>query len=200
MKRDTLKKNIVSILGTAVVFAICLLTGILFLTTKYFLYFYFFITALFLGATNGLFLVLRYIETHSGGPNEETEKKRIKLNINCVLWAKVLSYIFYVVVFYLCNTKVFSYAKTIPSIGRTAAIHGVISLILFVCLIIFDRVCKYQDKKGPFTDAILENNRIFYKLLCFQTLLSVVYVIYESLDLYNIQKYIGYVHIVCKIN
>lgn len=194
MKKDTLKKNIVSILGTAVVFAICLLTGILFLITKYFLYFYFFITALFLGATNGLFLVLRYIETHSGGPNEETEKKRIKLNINYVLWAKVLSYIFYVVVFYFCNTKVLSYAKTIPSTGRTAAIHGVISLILFVCLIIFDRVCKYQDKKGPFTDAILENNRIFYKILCFQTLLSVVYVIYESLDLYNIQKYIGYVY------
>lgn len=192
MKKDTLKKNMVSILVSAVVFIICALTGILFLTTKYFLYFFFFITALFLGATNGLFLVLRYIETLSKRPKKETTKKRISINYS--FWAKVVSYVFYIVIFYFCSTKVLSYTKTVQSTGKTEAIHGVISLVLFVCLIIFDRICKYQEKEISFTDAILENNRIFYKLLSFQTLLGVVYVIYESLDLYNIQKYVGYIY------
>lgn len=196
MKKDTLKKNIASIIGIAIIFAICVLSGILFLSTKYFLYYFFFITALFLGATNTLFIVLKFIEKERSKPKEEKEKKKKwKIQIKYSFWAKVLSYGVYVWIFYLCSTKSWSYVKTIQNTGKPAAVHGVVALIMFVCLIIFDRVCKYQDKKGPFTDAILENNRIFYKLLCFQTLFGVAYVIYESLDFYNVQKYVGYVYV-----
>lgn len=235
MKKDVLRGRTVSILAISIIWVVAAVTGTMYFLTKYYLYFFFAVTSLFLGATNVLFMLLRYIDELSKAPKTEGKKKKKvkkakrkkskhekesenaeaseaapeelveeiseekpqkKNRISYYIVAKVLSYILYIVVFYFCNTTIWSYMKTMKTAGKADALNGILSLILFVILIVFDRVCKYAENETPFTEAVNENSRIFYKLLCFQTLLGVAYVIYESLNLYNIQKYVAYVYAV----
>ncbi len=133
-------------------------------------------------------------EVNTDEPEEVVEKKpRKKITVDYYKITMILSGISYVAVFYSCNTVIWTYCKNIKEAVAGKAIHGVLALILFVILIVVDRVCKYAQNEDEFSAALNENNQIFTKLLAFQMLLGVGYVIYESLNLFNIQKYIAYV-------
>ena len=124
---------------------------------------------------------------------KETPKKRISLNYYKI--ATVLSYALYVIVFYFCCTSTWAYLKKMKIVDSIGAIHGVFALLLFVVLVIVERICKYAEDEDNFSKAVNENTRIFTKLLCLQTLLSVAYVIYTTLKLVNIQTYVAYVYV-----
>ncbi len=123
----------------------------------------------------------------------ETPKKKKPINWYSV--CKGWSYILYVSVFYCFSTAVWNYAKNLSITKGADAGHGIFALILFVILIIFDRICKYADNETPFIEALNENSRIFYKLLCFESLLGVAYVVYCAISDFNIQKYVVYVYV-----
>lgn len=126
--------------------------------------------------------------------NFEKEESKKKRHINWYALYKGWSYILYVVVFYCCTTLVWNYVKKMTLQEGAQAGHGIFALILFVVLIIFDRICKYADNETLFIEALNENSRIFYKLLCFEALLGVLYVVYCAISSFNIQKYVVYIY------
>lgn len=224
MKKDGFKGELISVVGIFVFWTLCILTGVLYFLTSYFLYFFLAVTSLFLASTNTLFLLLQQIDLWSKEPEipkvkkrkikkakkkekeeseeqleefKETEEEpaKKKISINFYKIATVLSYALYVVIFYYCCTSSWSYLKKMKSVEGIEALHGVLALLLFVILIVVDRVCKYAENENDFSKAVNENTRIFTKLLCFQTLLSVAYVIYSSFKLVNIQTYVAYAYV-----
>lgn len=213
MKKEVLKGTLISAMTTGVLFFVGIISAILFWITKYYLYFFFTVTGLFFGCTNLLFMLLRRIDNRRKNPKVKVAKKKRKskkkeesteeveeikpkkhhlIKKHHVL--KTFTYASYIVVFYLCNTTVWSYINQGKTVSKFSAANGVFSLILFVVFVILDRVCKYAPKETPFAEAIYENNRLFYKLLCFQSLFGTVHVIFNSLELFDIQKYVIYMY------
>lgn len=213
MKKDILKGRAFSTITIGVLFFVSITAAILYGLTKYYLYFFFATAGLFFGSTNLLFILLRRIDNRSKNPRVKVAKKKKKskrkeeaeeeiqetkpkkkhfLNVYRVL--KALTYISYIILFYFCTTTIWSYIKSGNMTSRFAAANGVFAVILFVLFVILDRVCKYAPKETPFEEALCENNRLFYKLLCFESLFGTVHVIFDSLELFNIQKYVVYLY------
>lgn len=190
-----MKRHVTAAISTAVIFLVTIVTLVMYLFTEYYLYFFLAVTSLFLGA-NSLFLILfKTLDTWSKQPKQEpVEEKKRKRKINYCLILKIITVAIYAITFYYSNANIYDYVKTlgqkevmVPTIANV-----VVFLILFVATLVCDRICKYGDAQTPFVEALLQNSRIFLKLLSFEMLLATVAVILESLKLIKIQVYIGY--------
>ena len=217
MNKDIFKARVTAIISIFVMWIVAILAGVLSFATNYFIYFFLAVTSAFLASTNTFFLLLKYIDHLSKEPKVkkvkkkkrkkkeavededeelqvEEKKPRKKLRMDIYKVATALTYILYIVIFYLCNVSVWDYVKKLQ--GQTLqsgkALYGVLALILFVIFVVVDRVCKYAEDEDEFSMAINENGRIFSKLLCFQCLLSVVYVIYTAFNFLTLQIYVAY--------
>jgi len=233
MKDEKMKGQITSIISTALILVVCLVTCAMYIVTGYYLYYYLAITSLFLGGTSLFFIILEFIDALSKQPKIENVKKvkvkkakrkkkasedseddakqeehtsedgveevhnkktHKKIAVNYYVIAKVISVIIYIVVFYYSNKTIWNYTKTLQVTQAPAIVNAVFLLILFVILIVLDRLCKYAEPENSFSDALLQNSRIFFKLLCFETLVAVACIIVESMNLLRIQKYVGFLY------
>lgn len=214
MKRDIFKARITVIISVFVMWMVAIMAAVLYFITNYFIYFFLAATSAFLASTNTFFLLLRYIDLLSKEPKVKKVKKRRKKEkeqegekelvveenpgkkqrINIYKVANVLTYILYIIIFYLHNVSVWNYVskiKTAP-LQQGKALYGVLALILFVIFVVIDRLCKYAEGEDDFSTAMNENGRIFTKLLCLQCLLSVAYSIYTAFNFIPIQTYVAY--------
>lgn len=223
MKNETIHGRMLATMSTFIILMICLITYGMFYITGYYLYFFLFITSLFLGATNLLFILLKCEDTRLKKPKKvkvkKAKKRRKKKIVEEITEAdteeqqaeadvkkkkrKHLSlhpFVFpiclagYALIFYYCCTRIVSYARTVVNEGKPIAAHAVFLIILFVVITILDRLCKHSKDNTRFVTAILSNCRIFFTVLSVQTILAAACVIVEVLQLVNIQKYIGYIY------
>ena len=222
MKNETIHGRMLAAMSTFIVMVICIITYGMFYITGYYLYFFLFITSLFLGATNLLFIILKCEDTRLKKPKKvrvKKEKRRKKKTVE--VFSEVNSeenksvtavkhkkrkhislhplvlpvcLIGYVIIFYYCCTRIVSYAKTVVNEGKPIAAHAIFLIILFVVITILERLCKHSKDNTKFVSAILSNCRIFFTVLSVQTILAAACVIVEVLQLINIQKYIGYIY------
>lgn len=223
MKNETIHGRMLAAMSTFIILMICAITYGMFYITGYYLYFFLFITSLFLGATNLLFILLKCEDTRVKKPKKvkakKAKKRRKKKIVEEISEAdtaeqkveadvkqkkrKHLSLhpfvlpvclIGYALVFYYCCTRIVSYAKTVVNEGKPIAAHAVFLIILFVVITILERLCKHSKDNTRFVTAILSNCRVFFTVLSVQTVLAAACVIVEVLQLVNIQKYIGYLY------
>lgn len=221
MKNETIHGRMLAAMSTFIILMICLITYGMFYITGYYLYFFLFITSLFLGATNLLFILLKCEDTRLKKPKkvkvkkarkgrkkkvatedeeisgqeetvEITAKKKKRFTVHPFILPICL--IGYILVFYYCCTRIVSYAKTVVNEGKPIAAHAVFLIILFVVITILERLCKHSKDNTRFVSAILSNCRVFFTILSIQTVLAAACVIIEVLQLVNIQKYIGYLY------
>lgn len=108
---------------------------------------------------------------------------------------RILLVAMYVIIFYYANSTIFSYVKNINSqdVVIPTIVNVVPLLILFVAMIVCDRFCKHGETDTPFIHALLQNSRIFFKILLIEVLLAIVVVIVESLELLNVSTYASYI-------
>ena len=221
MKNETIHGRMLAAMSTFIILMICLITYGMFYITGYYLYFFLFITSLFLGTTNLLFILLKCEDTRLKKPKkvkvkkarkrkkkkvatedeeisgqeetvEITAKKKKRFTVHPFILPICL--IGYILVFYYCCTRIVSYAKTVVNEGKPIAAHAVFLIILFVVITILERLCKHSKDNTRFVSAILSNCRVFFTILSIQTVLAAACVIIEVLQLVNIQKYIGYLY------
>ena len=222
MKNETIHGRMLAAMSTFIILMICLITYGMFYITGYYLYFFLFITSLFLGSTNLVFILLKCEDTRVKKPKrtkvKKAKKRRKKKIVEEISEAELeekieaevkqkkkkhfslhpfvlpTCLIGYVLVFYYCCTSIVSYAKTVVNGGKPITAHAVFLIILFVVITIFERLCKHSKDNTRFVKAILSNCRIFFTVLSAQTVLAAACVIVEVLQLVNIQKYIGYIY------
>ena len=222
MKNETIHGRLLAAMSTFIILMVCLITYGMFYITGYYLYYFLFITSLFLGTTNLLFILLKCEDTRIHKPKkikvkkdrksrrkatekaQETEKeeqvvlveenKEKKKRFSLHPFVLPVCLIGYVLIFYYCCTRIVSYAKTVVNEGKPIAAHAVFLIILFVVITILERLCKHSKDNTRFVSAILSNCRVFFTILSVQTVLAAVCVIVEVLQLVNIQKYIGYIY------
>lgn len=223
MKNESINGRILATASTLIILFICLLAFGMHYLMGYYPYFFLFITTLFFGSTNLLFIVLKHEDNLYKNPKppkkrkekktrkkkrvlqqteqvvslEESEEKPAKKQRKKVSFHPIVlpvSFALYIFTYYYCCTRVVAYAKTIVNEGKPIIANAVFLLVLFVVIIVLERLCKYAEKSTKFIDAILTNCRSFFKILSLQALLAVVCVIVESLQLVNVQRYIGYLY------
>ena len=223
MKNETIHGRLLAAMSTFIILMVCLITYGMFYITGYYLYFFLFITSLFLGSTNLLFIILKCEDTrihkpkkikvkkakksrrkkavteHENMDSKETiepveEKRDKKKRVRLHPIVLPVCLIGYVLIFYYCCTRIVSYAKTVVNEGKPIAAHAVFLIILFVVITILERLCKHSKDNTRFVTAILSNCRVFFTILSIQTVFAAVCVIVEVLQLVNIQKYIGYIY------
>ena len=221
MKNETIHGRLLAAMSTFIILMVSLITYGMFYITGYYLYFFLFITSLFLGSTNLLFILLKCEDMRIHKPKkikvkkakkrrkkkdieesqeeieedvkqEEKHAKKKQFSLHPVVLPICL--IGYVLIFYYCCTRIVSYAKTVINEGKPIAAHAVFLIILFVVITILERLCKHSKDNTRFVSAILSNCRVFFTILSVQTVLAAVCVIVEVLQLVNIQKYIGYIY------
>ena len=222
MKNETIHGRLLAAMSTFIILMVSLITYGMFYITGYYLYFFLFITSLFLGSTNLLFILLKCEDTRIHKPKkirvkkakkrrkkkdieefqetvgeegikqEEKHAKKKLFSLHLVILSICL--IGYVLIFYYCCTRIVSYAKTVVNEGKPIAAHAVFLIILFVVITILERLCKHSKENTRFVSAILSNCRVFFTILSVQTVLAAVCVIVEVLQLVNIQKYIGFIY------
>ena len=221
MKNETIHGRLLAAMSTFIILMVSLITYGMFYITGYYLYFFLFITSLFLGSTNLLFILLKcedmrihkpkkikvkkakkrrkkkdieesQEEIEEGVKQEEKHAKKKQFSLHPIVLPICL--IGYVLIFYYCCTRIVSYAKTVINEGKPIAAHAVFLIILFVVITILERLCKHSKDNTRFVSAILSNCRVFFTILSVQTVLAAVCVIVEVLQLVNIQKYIGYIY------
>ena len=221
MKNETIHGRLLAAMSTFIILMVSLITYGMFYITGYYLYFFLFITSLFLGSTNLLFILLKCEDTRIHKPKkikvkkakkrrkkkdieesqeeaeedvkqEEKHAKKKQFSLHPIVLPICL--IGYVLVFYYCCTRIVSYAKAVVNEGKPIAAHAVFLIILFVVITILERLCKHSKDNTRFVSAILSNCRVFFTILSVQTVLAAVCVIVEVLQLVNIQKYIGYIY------
>ena len=213
MKNDSIKGRSLAVISTVLILTICLITYGMHFVTGYYLYYFLFISCLFLGSTNLLFIALKWEDTRNKSPKEKKKRRRLfkrkkkaenaeeaveeeqnmqkpkkKRALNRHRITNLLCYAGYIFVFYWSCKNILSYLKTMQSVGNVLVVNAVFLLILFVVIIILDRLCKYSEENTPFVHAVLGNTRIFFKLISLQALLAAACVIFESLKIYNIQN------------
>jgi len=223
MKNETIHGRLLAAMSTFIILMVCLITYGMFYITGYYLYFFLFITSLFLGSTNLLFVLLKCEDTRIHKPKkvkvkkvrksrrkkavaelqerdkndaEESveEKHEKKKRFSIHPIVLPICLIGYVLIFYYCCTRIVSYAKTVVNEGKPIAAHAVFLIILFVVITILERLCKHSKDNTRFVSAIISNCRVFFTILSIQTVLAAACVIVEVLQLINIQKYIGYIY------
>lgn len=222
MKNETIHGRLLAAMSTFIILMVCLITYGMFYITGYYLYYFLFITSLFLGTTNLLFILLKCEDTRIHKPKkikvkkdrksrrkatekaqeaekeeqvvlvEENKEKKKRFSLHPFVLPVCL--IGYVLIFYYCCTRIVSYAKTVVNEGKPIAAHAVFLIILFVVITILERLCKHSKDNTRFVSAILSNCRVFFTILSVQTVLAAICVIVEVLQLVNIQKYIGYIY------
>ena len=221
MKNETIHGRLLAAMSTFIILMVSLITYGMFYITGYYLYFFLFITSLFLGLTNLLFILLKCEDMRIHKPKkikvkkakkrrkkkdieesqeeaeedvkqEEKHAKKKQFSLHPIVLPICL--IGYVLIFYYCCTRIVSYAKTVINEGKPIAAHAVFLIILFVVITILERLCKHSKDNTRFVSAILSNCRVFFTILSVQTVLAAVCVIVEVLQLVNIQKYIGYIY------
>ena len=221
MKNETIHGRLLAAMSTFIILMVCLITYGMFYITGYYLYYFLFITSLFLGSTNLLFILLKCENTRIHKPKkvkvkkirksrrkkaeaehedkddvvnpiEEKPEKKRRFNLHPIVLPICL--IAYVLIFYYCCTRIVSYAKTVVNGGKPIAAHAVFFIILFVVITILERLCKHSKDNTRFVSAILSNCRVFFTILSVQTVLAAACVIIEVLQLVNIQQYIGYLY------
>lgn len=222
MKNETIHGRLLAAMSTFIILMVCLITYGMFYITGYYLYFFIFITSLFLGVTNLLFIILKCEDTRihkpkkikekkvkkrrkkvvaeheetdikkAIDPDEEKYEKKRRVRLHPIVLPICL--IGYVLIFYYCCTRIVSYARTVVNGGKPIAAHAVFLIILFVVITILERLCKHSNDNTRFVSAILSNCRVFFTILSVQTVLAAACVIVEVLQLINIQKYIGYIY------
>ncbi len=222
MKKETIHGRLLAAMSTFVILMVCLITYGMFYITGYYLYYFLFISSLFLSSTNLLFILLKCEDTRIHKPKkikvkkarkrrrkkavaeqhekdpEETElieeKREKKKRVSFHPFVLPTCLIGYVVIFYYCCTRIVAYAKTVVNEGKPIANHAVFLIILFVVITILEILCKHSEGNTRFVSAILSNCRVFFTILSVQTVLAVACVIVEVLQLVNIQKYISYIY------
>jgi len=221
MKNETIHGRLLAAMSTFIILMVCLITYGMFYITGYYLYYFLFITSLFLGSTNLLFILLKCEDTRihkpkkikvkktkksrrkkaiaehqdkddAVNPIEEKPEKKRRFHLHPIVLPICL--IGYVLIFYYCCTRIVSYAKTVINEGKPIAAHAVFLIILFVVITILERLCKHSKDNTRFVSAILSNCRVFFTILSVQTVLAAACVIIEVLQLVNIQQYIGYLY------
>ena len=195
-----MKGHVTALASTALLCVASLAAGVMYIVTGYYLYFFLAVTSLFFGANSLFFLILKGFDSWSKQPKpeeqeEKKKKKKIKIKINFLLIGKIMSIAAYVITFYFSNTNIYTYVKNIQktSVVIPTLANVVVLLILFVAMVVCERLCKHGNTEIPFVHALLQNSRIFLKILSIEVLLAIVVVIVESLELLNIQKYIAYI-------
>ena len=215
MKNETIHGRLLAAMSTFIILMVCLITYGMYYITGYYLYYFLFITSLFLGSTNLLFILLKCEDTRIHKPKKikvkKTKKSRRKKEVEEVVnpieekpekkrrfhlhpIVLPICLIGYVLIFYYCCTRIVSYAKTVVNEGKPIAAHAVFLIILFVVITILERLCKHSKDNTRFVSAILSNCRVFFTILSVQTVLAAACVIIEVLQLVNIQQYIGYLY------
>ena len=171
MKSDSLKGKTLGVISTMLTLVVSLITCVMYIVTSYYLYYFLAVTSLFLGVTNLLFMALEFDDMLSKLPKREKKKKKKKAKrakhkqeeeehpvetvteekvhkkhrINIHLIAKTICFAIYIVVFYLCNTTIFTFMKTMKESPKPVAVNAVFLLIVFVIVIVLDRLCKYAE-------------------------------------------------------
>ena len=195
-----MKGHVTALASTALLCIASLVAGVMYIVTGYYLYFFLAVTSLFFGSNSLFFLILKGLDSWSKQPKpevteEKKKKKKIKIKINFCLIGKIMSIAAYVMTFYFSNTTIYTYAKNLQktSVVIPTVANVVVLLILFVAMVVCERLCKHGNTEKPFVHALLQNSRIFLKILSIEVLLAIVVVIVESLELLNIQRYIAYI-------
>ena len=194
MKNETIHGRMLAAMSTFIILMICLITYGMFYITGYYLYFFLFITSLFLGATNLLFILLKCEDIRLKKPKKvkakklkrirkkkvakedlETDieeekaeidvKRKNKKRFSLHPFVFPICLIGYILIFYYCCTQIVSYAKTVVNEGKPIAAHAIFLIILFVVITILERLCKHSKDNTRFVSAILSNCRIFFTVL-----------------------------------
>lgn len=218
MKNETISGRLLAIMSTFIILMVCLITFGMYYITGYYIYFFLFITTAFLGSTNLLFVILKWEDTRYKNPKpakvkkvkrkrrrkvvvEEEEnveeiqpKKKVRKKFPFHKIFLPICLIAYIVIYYFCCTGIIGYVKTLTNGGTPIIVNSILMLIMFIIFTVFEKLCKFSENNTKFVDAILQNHRVFYRVLIIESVLGFACVIVESLQFFNIQKYIGYIY------
>lgn len=224
MKNESIHGRTLAAMSTFMILMIGAISFGMYYVTGYYLYFFLFISTFFLGATNLLFILLKLEDTRYKNPKpakvkkakkkrkkrkkieEEEEQEEVfsedeierkhkkKKRIPFHSFVLPIGLVCYILVFYYCCTGIVSYAKNVVNGGKPIVANTLLLLIILVIVTVLDRLCKYATGHSRFVDAILQSSRAFFKLITIQTILGLACVIIEYFQIFNIQKYIGYIH------
>ena len=119
-------------------------------------------------------------------------KKYLKLH-NLI---NILCFASFFCVFYFCVSEILLVIKisgdrmVFPNVSIT---NILLFVLMFVGVLIIDKLCQYSENNTPFVSAILNNSRVFCKALFIQFIFSSVCLILELYTDYKIQKLIIYI-------
>lgn len=187
MKKNAMKGRILVIISTLLMLVTCGLGYWMHRLTGYALYYHLYITSLLFGGTNLLFIFLKLLNRM---PSKRFFKKVIK-KLPMVL--RVLCFAGYGLVIVFGSQSIIAFLKN-PGGGSYPSVSNVvIFLILFVVLLVLEKLCGYSRENTLFVNAMLSNSQIFMKLLMLEAIIAAAATVFESLKFFLIQTYVGYV-------
>lgn len=126
---------------------------------------------------------------------EVTQETNEKTGVQVKKNLRVTCIATYVFVLGYCCLSSLSFVKKITNEGIPPFSYIIPLLIILIVVTVVEKLCEYSRDNSIFVDTILQNSRLFCRLIILETLLASACVIIESLELFNIQKYIGYLFV-----
>ena len=199
MKNQTIRGRTLAAITTFIILMFCVTFFGMYCVMKYYLYFFLFLTILLCGITNLLFILLKCENTRHNNPKPlkiRKRKKEPKQRKGKRFHKLILSgcMIGYALTYYYCCTAILSFAKTVVNKGIPSNANLIPLLIILIVATVLEKLCKYSTENTTFVDAILHNCRAFFRIIMIENIVAIACVIVESLQLFNIQKYIGYLY------
>lgn len=108
----------------------------------------------------------------------------------------VLCFVSFACILYFCFNEIFLVLKISGDrmvFPNVSIINLIWFIIMFVAVLVLDKLCEYSDNNTIFVDAVLKNSRIFFKALFVQLIFSAVCLVLELYSNLPVQKYIIYI-------
>lgn len=226
MKEKSMKGRTLAIAATLFLLVLGIALYVIYFFTKYPLYYFVSMTAVLLGVTNLFPLLLKAEErrqtkckeriermehTESAEDTERaegTEKKRharhrkhakrtkrlcMRLHMPILVVICIVS----IFVFLGCVQGLITYISTVHEPVVLPVVHGVLLAVLAVIALVLQKLCKYVETESRFVSALLNNMELFLMLILFETVTAAGVIVFESFQIFYIQRYVGYVYAAC---
>ncbi len=226
MKEKSMKGRTLAIAATLFLIVLGIALYVIYFLTKYPLYYFVSMTAVLLGVTNLFPLLLKAEErrqtkckeriermeyTESAEDTEcaeDKEKKRharhrkhrkrtkrlcMRLHMPILVVICIVS----LFVFLGCVQGLITYISAVHESVVLPVIHGVLLAVLAVIALVLQKLCKYVETESRFVSALLSNMELFLMLILFETVTAAGVIVFESLQIFYIQRYVGYVYAAC---
>ncbi len=226
MKEKSMKGRTLAIAATLFLLVLGIALYVIYFLTKYPLYYFVSVTAVLLGVTNLFPLLLKAEERYQRKRTECTEHKeyaestenkehaestenkrhtrrmkrtkrikRIRMRLHKPMLVIICAGS--LLVFLGCVQGLITYISVTHEPVVLPVIHGVFLAVLAVIALVLQKLCKYVETESRFVSALLNNLELFLMLILFETVTAAGVIVFESFQIFYIQRYAGYVYAAC---